>query len=78
MFAWYTGWGLWSWIGFSLLRFGLFNYLHSCAWADGSLAELAVQLGKMVEHLNQSLPNPGPQPPAPPCIDKTPGKSKKY
>ena len=27
--------------------------------ADGNLAEAAGQLGKMVEHLNQSQPNPG-------------------
>ena len=29
------------------------------AWADGNLAEAAGQLGKMVEHRNQSQPNPG-------------------
>ena len=38
----------------------------SCARADESLNELAVQLGNMVEHLNQSQPNPGPRPPAQP------------
>ena len=37
------------------------------AWTDGSLAELAVQFGNMVEHLNQSQPNPGPRPPATLC-----------
>ena len=31
-------------------------------------AQLAGQLGKMMEHLNQSQPNPSPRPPAPPCI----------
>ena len=36
-----------------------------CDLADGSLAELAVQVGNMVEHLNQSQPDPGPKPAAP-------------
>ena len=34
--------------------------LPDSAWADGNLAELAEQLGKMVEYPNQSQPNPGP------------------
>ena len=34
--------------------------LHGCTGADESLAELTVQQNNMVEHLNQSQPNPGP------------------
>ena len=37
----------------------MFHCLPESAWADGSLAEAAVQLGKMVGHRNQSQPNPG-------------------
>ena len=44
--------------------------LRSSAWADGNMAELAVQLGKIVEHLNQSQPNPCDKPPAPPCKEE--------
>ena len=43
--------------------------LPSPAWADGNMgnmAESVVQLGKMVEHLNQSPPNPRDRTPAPP------------
>ena len=40
-------------------------------WADGNLAELAGQQGKMVEHPNQSRPNPGPRPPNSPCSKTT-------
>ena len=29
------------------------------AWANGSVAEMAGQPSKMMEHLNQSQPNPG-------------------
>ena len=36
------------------------NCLPDSAWADGNLAEVAGQLGKMVvEHPYQSQPNPG-------------------
>ena len=62
-----VGWG--SWTGFG----GDLDFGHSTtcpapssAWADGTLAESTVQLGNMVERLNQSQPNPGPRPPAPP------------
>ena len=37
------------------------------AWADGNLAEAAVQLGKGVEHRNQSQPNPGLRADLSPC-----------
>ena len=40
--------------------------LPNPATADGSLAELAVQVGKMMEHPYQSQPNPGPGSPAQP------------
>ena len=33
--------------------------LSGSVWADGSLAELAGQLGKMMDHPNQSQSNPG-------------------
>ena len=44
-----------------------FHFLPGCSWADGSLAEFAVQLGNKVKHSNQSQPNPSPRPPGPPC-----------
>ena len=44
----------------------MFHCLPDSAWADGNLAEGAVQLGKMVEHPNQSQINPGAQ------VDVTP------
>ena len=44
------------------------NFECSTAWADGNLAEVAGQPGKMVEHPNQSQPNPGPQADGTPCI----------
>ena len=37
----------------------MFHYLPNSARADWNLAEVAVQLCKMVEHQNQSQPNPG-------------------
>ena len=37
------------------------------AWAEGNLAEAALQLGKMVEHPNQSQPNPGLRADESPC-----------
>ena len=37
------------------------------AWANGSLAEVAGQLGKMVEHPDQDQPNPGPRANGTPC-----------
>ena len=46
----------------------MFQCLPDSAGANGDLAELAGQLGKMMEHLNQSEPNPGPRPPVSPCI----------
>ena len=46
--------------------------MHHClpdsAWADGNLAEVAGQLGKMVEHRNLSQPNPGLTSLGTPCI----------
>ena len=38
--------------------FGHFTVMPVSAWADMSLAESARQLGKMVEHPNQSQVNP--------------------
>ena len=46
----------------------MFHCLPDSAWADGNLAEAAEQLVKMVEHRNQSQPNPGPQGHGTPCI----------
>ena len=46
----------------SELRLGFVDLdfdLPDSAWADGNLAEGAGQLCKMVEHRNQSQPNPG-------------------
>ena len=51
--------------------FWVFHCLPNSAWADGNLAELAGQQGKMVEHPNQSQPNPGPRPPNSPCSKTT-------
>ena len=45
----------------------MFHYLHDSAWADGNLTEAAGQLGKLVEHANQSQPNPGPRAVETPC-----------
>ena len=39
----------------------------SSAWANGNLAEAAVQLGKKVEHPNHSQPNPGLRADESPC-----------
>ena len=44
--------------GLGQLLFLSFHNLPGSAWADGSLAELSRQLGKIMEHLNQSRPNP--------------------
>ena len=43
---------------FGWLWFLSFNRLPGSAWADRNLPELSGQLGKMVEHPNQSRPNP--------------------
>ena len=48
----------------------MFHCLPNSAWADWNLAEVAVQLGKMVEHPNQSQPNPGLRADESPCISK--------
>ena len=45
----------------------MFHCLPNSAWADWNLAEAAVQLGKMVEHPNQSQPNPGLRADESPC-----------
>ena len=42
--------------------------LTNCfTWVAGSLAEWAMELGKMREHPNRNQPNPGPRQPAPQC-----------
>ena len=41
--------------------------MPNSAWADGNSAEAAGQLGKKVEHPNQSQPNPGPRADGTPC-----------
>ena len=46
----------------------MFHCLPNFAWADWNLAEVAGQLGKMVEHPNQSQPNPGLRADESPCI----------
>ena len=46
----------------------MFRCLPDSAWADGNLAEAAGQLGQMVEHRNQSQPNPGLREHATPLI----------
>ena len=46
--------------GLGWLRLWSFHYLPSLHGQDESLAELAVQLGKIMEHPYQSEPNPGP------------------
>ena len=51
-----------------LLGFSVFHCLPNSAWAVGNLAEVAGQLGNMVEHPNQSQPNPGSRPVGTPCI----------
>ena len=58
----------------------IFSVLLS-AWPDGNLAEAAEQLAKMVEHPNQSQPNPGPRADGTPCsmwkyLNKNPLKHK--
>ena len=45
----------------------MFHCLPNSAWADWNLAEVAVQLGKTVEHPNQSQLNPGPRADESPC-----------
>ena len=45
--------------GFCWLGLWVLHCLPDSAWADGNLAEAAGELGKMVEHRNQSQPNPG-------------------
>ena len=45
----------------------MFHCLPNFSWADWNLAEVAVQLGKMVEHSNQSQPNPGLRADESPC-----------
>ena len=47
----------------------MFHCLPNSAWADGNLADAAGQLGQMVEHRNQSQPNPGIQAHGRPCSD---------
>ena len=42
--------------------FLLFHFLPSSAWADGNVAEAAVQLGKIVEHSKFKSTQPSPRP----------------
>ena len=45
----------------------MFRCLPDPAWADGNFAGQAGQVGKMVEHRNQSQPNPGLRAHGTPC-----------
>ena len=45
-----------AWVGLTWILF--FHCLPSSAWANGNLADVAGQLGKMVEQSDQSHPNP--------------------
>ena len=47
-------------------EFWVFHCLPNSAWADWNVA---VQLGKMVEHPNHSQPNPGPGADESPCTN---------
>ena len=60
-----TGWGRWSWtwVGLTLIL----GILPQSAWPLGSLAEWAVELGKIMEHPYYSQLNLCPRPVAPPC-----------
>ena len=49
------------WTGLGLLEFSVFHCLPNSAWAGGGSLGVAGQMGKMVEHPNQSQPNPGPR-----------------
>ena len=64
--ALFTGWFIWSWNGFG------FNFVRStvCQILPGLMGiwqKLAGQMGKKMEHPNQSLPNPDPRPDKSPC-----------
>ena len=54
-----TGWLIISWTGLGWHEFWVFHCLPNSAWAVGNFADLAWQMGKMVEHPTQSQPNPG-------------------
>ena len=47
------------------------DFAHSCTCpillGQLEVGQNGLQLGKMMENSNQSQPNPGPRPPAPPC-----------
>ena len=62
-----TRWFIVSWTGLRWLEFLVFHCLPNSALADGNLAEVAGQMGKMVEHPNQSQPHPGYRPDESPC-----------
>ena len=49
----------------------MFQCLPDSAGANGDLAELAGQLGKMVEQPNQSQPTPGLRADGTPCTEET-------
>ena len=46
----------------------MFHCLPDSAWSNGNMAVAARQLDMMVEHVNQSQPNPGPRADGTPCI----------
>ena len=50
-----------------IIKLSVTHGLPNSAWGDGNLAEVAGQLVKIVEHPNQSDPNPGPQADRTPC-----------
>ena len=54
------------WLGFVDMDF-VCSTVWLTAWAEGNLAEAAGQLVKIVEHNNQSQPNPGLQGHGTPC-----------
>ena len=58
-----------TWAGLTLILGIPLLYLPHSAWAAGSLAEWAVELGRMMEYINQSQPNLGARPPAQPWTE---------
>ena len=57
-----TGWSIWcwsySWVGLGWLWFCLFYLLPCSAWADGKLAEVAKEVGNIVEHHRSNITQP--------------------
>ena len=56
--------------GLGWLLFCLFHLQPGSAWADGKLAEVAEQLGQMVEHYRSKSTQPTIRPDGPPCMQK--------